>query len=368
MIVLFVRSVLHRWFEIVLTSVVVAAVIATLTTQRALSSSTEAQVHGLAHKLGKNMLVVPKATNMSEFYAMDYGDVSMPDSSADIILNDPKLRTPISLIQSRLYGNIEPEGVSLVLVGEQTMKRGRIVDPFSSDKVTVGNAASEKLTLGSEDRLDVNGFELTVAGVTQKPPGGLDVGVFGSLDLAQDVLDRPEEINVMRLAGCWCRVDVPKLGMQVEDAVPDSRAVTIAGMLKAQKGTVETAKRYSKVTIAITIALIAAIVVGLIASQVRRQIRQIGLLLATGSPPWFVVFVFICKAAIIGVLGGVGGYLAGFPLTEDVAARMIGVSLPVPGGLLVPTVALAVVVSVVAAVIPAVLAARLDPTRVLREV
>ena len=57
MIVLFVRSLMHRWFELVLTSIVVAAVIATLTTQRALSSSTEEQVHGLAHKLGKNMLV-----------------------------------------------------------------------------------------------------------------------------------------------------------------------------------------------------------------------------------------------------------------------------------------------------------------------
>ncbi len=68
------------------------------------------------------------------------------------------------------------------------------------------------------------------------------------------------------------------------------------------------------------------------------------------------------------MLGGLGGYLLGFPLTEDVAARMIGVSLPAPGGLLLPTVTLAVFVSVVAAVIPAIWAARLDPTRVLREV
>lgn len=367
MIVLFVKSVMHRWFEIVLTSIVVAAVVATLTTQRALSSSTEKQVHGLAHKLGKNMLVVPRATNLSNFYAMDYGEASMPDSYPDRIL-ESELRTPISLIQSRLYGNVEPQGVPLVLVGEQTRRRGQEVDPFSSDLVTIGNTVSQKLVVTTADQMEVNGVQLTVAGVTEQPPDGLDVGVFGPLDLAQDVLDKPEEINAMRLAGCWCRLDVPKLALQVEDTLPGSRAVTIAGMLKAQKGTVATAKRYSKVALAITIALIAAIVCGLIASQVRRQIRQIGLLLATGAPPWFVVLVFTCKAAIIGLLGGLGGYLLGFPLTKDVAARLIGVSLPVPSGLLVPTLILALLVSVFAAVIPAIWAARLDPTRVLREV
>ncbi len=314
------------------------------------------------------MLVVPKTTDMSDFYAMDYGEASMPDSYPDRILESAELRVPISLIQSRLYGNVEPQGIPLVLVGEQTRQRGRVVDPFSSDKVIVGNTASQKLSVNIADRMDVNGFQLTVAGVTQKPTDGLDIGVFGPLDLAQDVLDKPEKINAMRLAGCWCRLDVPKLALKVQDALPGSRAVTIAGMLKAQKGTVETAKRYSKVAFAITIALIGAIVIGLIASQVRRQIRQIGLLLATGSPPWFVVLVFTCKAAIIGLLGGFGGYYLGFPLTKDVAARMIGVSLPVPSGLLWPTVGLAFTVSLVAAIIPAIWAARLDPTRVLREV
>ncbi len=367
MIVLFVRSLMHRWFEIVLTSVVVAAVVATLTTQRALSASTEGQVHELAHKLGKNMLVVPKAMNLSRFYAMEYGDASMPDSYADRILKS-ELRRPISLIQSRLYGNVEPHNVPLVLVGEQTRRRGRLPDSFSSDRVTIGNAASEKLAVQAEGRLDINGSRLTVAEVTEKPSDGLDVGVFGSLELAQDVLDRPEKINAMRLAGCWCRLDVPKLATQVEETLPGSRAITIAGMLKAQKGTVATAKRYSHVAITVTIALIAAIVVGLMASQVRRQIRQIGLLLATGASPWFVVLLFTCKAAIIGLLGGFGGYLLGFPLTENVAARMIGVGLPVASGLLLPTVALTLFVSVAAAVIPAIWAARLDPTRVLREV
>lgn len=367
MFVLFLKSLANRWLELVLTSIVVAGVVSALSAQRALSSSTEAQVHELAHTLGKNMLVVPSRTNLSDFYAMDYGEVFLPDSYADRIL-ESELRKPISLIQSRLYGNIEPKGIPLVLVGEQTLRRGQVVDPFSSDKVTLGETAAMRLGVAKADSIEVNGLQLSVADVTSKPLDGLDIGVFGPLDLAQEALDKPDKVNAMRLAGCWCRVDVPKLGIQVEDLLPETRAVTIAGMLKAQKGTVATAKRYSGVTLAVTIALIGAIVIGLIASQVKRQVRQNGLWLATGASPWFVVVLFVSRAGVIGILGGIGGYLLGFPLTKELASRFIGISLPVPDDMLWQTLVLATLISVLAAIIPAVYAARLDPTRVLREV
>lgn len=59
MLLLFLRSLRYRWIENVLAAVVVAVVLATLTAQRALSTSTLGQVHELAHKLGKNILADP---------------------------------------------------------------------------------------------------------------------------------------------------------------------------------------------------------------------------------------------------------------------------------------------------------------------
>ncbi len=367
MLFLFLRSVRYRWLEYVLGALVVAVVVAALTVQRSLSASTEAQVHDLAHKLGGNMVVVPSEADLFEFYALRYGDAGMPDSHPEKILRSG-LRRQISVIQPRLYGNIEPAGVPLVLVGEQTIVGGRMADAFSSNDVTLGETAAEKLALKQSDTLEVNGLQLTIDGVTSEPLDGLDVGVFGSLDLAQDTLDRPSVINAMRLAGCWCRLDVPKLALQVEDVLPDTKAMTVAGMLKAQKGTVAVAKRYSGVTLAVAVFLIATIVIVLIASQVKRQTREIGLLLATGASPWFVVVVFVAKAGIMGVLGGLGGYFLGFPLTEEIASRLIGLPLPVPKSLLGMTLALSIVVSMLSALVPAARAARLDPTLVLREI
>lgn len=367
MLFLFLRSLRYRWFEYLLASVVVAVVVATVTVQRSLSSSTESQVHDLAHKIGKNMLVVPSDMDLAGFYRLHYDKSAMPDSYPDKI-QESSLRQHISLVQSRLYENINVNEVPLVLVGEETRRRGRIANPFSSLEVTLGDTAADRLGLGESDTLDVNGLPLVIEHVSAAPPDGLDIGVFGSLDLVQEAADRHGEINAMRLAGCWCRVDVPQLASDVEGVLPDTKALTIAGVIKAQKGTVEVAKRYSVVTLAVGVALIAGIVVVLIASQVKRQVREIGLLLATGASPWGIVLSFMVKGLLVGVLGGLAGYYLGFPLTEEVAARLIGLPLPAPEDLLGITVALSVAVSTLSALLPALRAARLDPTQVLREV
>jgi putative ABC transport system permease protein len=366
MLFLFLRSLRYRWLEYLLAAGVVALVIATLTVQRSLSWSTEDRIHGLAHKLGKNMLVVPSKMDLSDFYSLQYDSSTMPDSYPQRIQSSEVSRH-ISSIQSRLYGNMELSRTALIMVGERGITKGREYSPVPRGKALLGETASSRLGLNRSDNLAVNNLELMVDGVVARPPDGLDVGIFTSLETAQDALERPSQINAMRLAGCWCSLDVPTLASQVEQILPATRAVTVAGMLKAQKGTIAEAERYSAVTLLVAVILIGGVVVVLMLSQVRGEVREIGLLLATGTAPGQIILMFVLKAALVGMVGGFAGYLLGFPLTAEVASTMIGLPLPVPESLLGITVVLSTVVSALSALLPAVHAVRLDPAEVLRE-
>ncbi len=367
MLFLFVRGLRYRWLEYLLAALVVAMAIATLTVQRSLSSSTESQTHDLAHNLGKNMLVVPASMDLADFYSMSYDDSSMPDSYPKKIRGS-KVGRHISLVQSRLYANFTMRRTPLIVVGEESTSRGGHSIPPPHGKVVLGETASRKLGLSRFDKLPINDFELVVTAVISKPPDGLDVGVFASLETAQEALNRPGEINAMRMAGCWCRLDVPALADQVEQILPQTNAVTVAGLLKAQKETIAEAKRYSLVTMVVTVLLIGGVVIVLILSQVRRGLREFGLLIATGAPPWQIALLFVVNAALVGGVGGLAGHFLGLPLTAKVASTLIGFPLPVPEGLLGITLALSITVSGVAALPPAAYAASLDPTEALREI
>jgi hypothetical protein len=366
MLHVFLHSLRSRWFEYLVAAGVVATVVAAFVVQRSLSTSAERQVHDLVHRLGKNMLVVPEETDLSRFYTLHYDDEAMPESYVSE-LRSSKPGRHIKAIQSCLYGNIEMGGVPLVLVG-QSITPTRAQYMIRPSQAILGPEAGERLGLRAGDEFTVGGVELTVARVAPSVPEGLDMAMFTDLGTAQAILSKPGEINAMRLAGCWCSTDVPALAADVEGQLPGVRAITVAGTLRSQQGSIATVKRYSRIFYAVALVLIAGITSVLVLSQVRRQVREVGLLLAVGAPPSAVALIFVAMAGLIGLVGGVAGYLLGHPLTDYATTRIMGQSMPVPGGILAPALLLTVAVSVISAFLPAARAARLDPTRVLREV
>ncbi|NOZ00620.1 MAG: hypothetical protein GXP54_01865, partial [Deltaproteobacteria bacterium] len=208
-----------HWVEAVLGVVVVAVSVATLTVQRSVSASAEGQVHDLAHHLGKNMLVVPAGTNLTDFYSMRYGSETMPDSTPDQIRSSA-IGRHIKSIQARLYGNVAVDGNDLISVGERNWRGRAAFSRVPAGKAMLGNEAGKRLGIGAGDTLELNRVPLAVSQVTTTPPDGLDVGVFTALATGQRVLNQPHAVNALRLGGCWCKVDVPTLASQVEDIIP----------------------------------------------------------------------------------------------------------------------------------------------------
>lgn len=359
---LFIRDLRHRWFEYALGALAVALVVAAVVTQRAVSSSAEESVHDLAHRLGRNMLVVPKATDLAAFYDQRFGREGLPDTFPDD-LRASGLAQHIRSIEARLYGNVRTDAGEVIVVGQDLAwpALGNVAP------AVLGVRAARALGVGPGAIFSLRGQPFTVLQVADAPPDGLDSAVFMPLAAAQRVLGRPGELSALRLGGCWCRIDVETLASDVEKLLPGVRAVTVAGMIKAQKGSVETMQRYSALLLLTGGAVIALVIGALAASQARRRARELGLLVAVGARPRVLAVVFTAQAAAWGAVGGVVGWLAAAPLTNHLAASLLGSPLTPPPGLLVPAVGLAALVSAAAGFVPFARATALDPTVVLRE-
>lgn len=359
---LFVRELRGRWVELLLLTVAVAVVVAGLVAQRAVTSSADEAVHDLAHRLGNNVLVLPASVDLEAFHAGRYPAEGLADSSPATILASP-LAPHVRAVEARLYGNVEANGVPLVVVGQELgwpPHGGRV-------PAVLGGAAARALGAGPGGRFALLGAEIEVLQVADAPPDGLDRAVFLPLAAAQRLLGRPGEISALRLGGCWCRVDVAALASDVERLLPGTRALTVAGMLAAQKGSVATMKRYAGLLDAAGALLVAALVAALVGSAVRRRRREIGLLAAIGAPPVAVSRLFTWQAVAAGVAGGLAGWALAIPASRWLGAAVLGAPAEVPAGLLGPAVALSALASFVAAAFFARGAARLDPTTVLRE-
>ena len=352
----------RRWAEYALGAAAVALVVAALVTHRAVTASAEVSVHELAHRLGRNMLVVPASTDLAAFHAQRYGPDALPDTFPDTIRSS-RVAQHVRSIEARLYGNVRVAGGEVVVVG-QDLDWPSLGDV---EPAVLGPEAARALGVGAGGTFSLGGKAFSVLQIATPPPDGLDGGVFVPLAAAQRVLGRPGELSAVRLGGCWCRIDVATLAGEVEKLIPGARAVTVAGMVKAQKGSVETMKRYSTVLHLMGLGVVALVIGSLAASQARRRARELGLLVAVGAPPRALAVLFTLQAALAGAVGGVLGWAIATPLTSRLGASLLGSSLVPPAGLLLPAAGLAALVSAVAAFIPAARASSLDPTVVLRE-
>jgi putative ABC transport system permease protein len=359
---LFAGDLRRRWVEYALGALAVALVVAALVTQRALTSSAEEAVHDLAHRLGRNMLVVPAATDLAAFHGQRYGREALPDTVPGAIRSS-HVGQHVRSIEARLYGNVATGEGEVVVVGEE------LAWPALGDvePAVLGPQAARTLGIGPGGTFRLGGQAFSVVQVADAPPDGLDAAVFMPLTAAQRVLGRPGELSALRLGGCWCRIDVATLAGEVEKILPGARAVTVAGMVKAQEGSVETMQRYSTALHLTGVAVIALVIAALAASQARRRARELGLLAAVGAPPGALAALFTAQAAIAGAAGGAAGWAIAVPLTRRLAASLLGAPLLPSPGLLLPAAGLAAAVSAIAAFIPSARAAGVDPTVALRE-
>ncbi len=298
----------RRWPEHLLVALVIAAVVAGLGALRGASATAEAEVHDLAHRLGRNMLLLPTSTDQAAFHAQRYQG-GLPDSAPEAIRASPA-GAHVKSMEARLYGNLEVGGTPVIVVGQEA---GWPALPGGRIPVVAGPAAARALGLRPGGALELGGQPVTVLEVTERPPDGLDTAIFMPLPAAQRVLGRPGELSAIRLGGCWCSIDVRALGRQIEGLIPGTRAITVAALLDAQKGTVEVVQRYGTLLHLAAIALVGALVAALAASGARRRARELGLLVAIGAPPAWVGRLLVLEAGLVGLAGGALGWVLSGP-------------------------------------------------------
>lgn len=353
----------RRRVEHVLCAAAIAVITAAVVAQRTIATSAEEAFHDLAHRLGANMLVLPGGLDPGDFYRQRYGSASLP-GNAEELLRASAIAGDLRSIAPRLFGQVDNAGKFLLVVGdaaEWPATQGGL------KPAAAGAELSRRLGLREGSTLQLGGESLRVLGIAETAPAGLDEAVFVSLPVAQRVLNRPGQINALELGGCWCRIDVAALAKQVEQILPGSRAITLAGMEAAQKGSVATVRRSSKVSFAAGIGFVAVALAALTTAQVRRRRREIGLLLAVGASPGWVSSLFTIQAGLSGAIGAAAGWALAWPLTRILSRHFLALTLSPSLGLLVVSVAAGAGIAALAAQIPARLAASRDPTVVLHE-
>ena len=359
--------------------------------------------------LGANILILPKSASIQDYYSADLQDEEFPeDYVTRLILSDiqgldnlsPKLSIPVDMggrsftLTGILPKNefqakaawvgagifARPQGCGTVggptdgsipptqnqPPPQETLVRRTVIDDLGSTEALVGAEVAASLGLKDGSTIDLLGKTFTVTAVLPQTGTVDDTRIFAHLHTVQQLAGKGSVIHAIEVVGC-CNEISRGLVQKINRLLPEARVVTVTQIVDTQIKTNRMMSRLSMIFLVIIVLLGGASIANYMYANVFERRREIGTLMALGATSSFVLRAFLLKALVLGLSGGIAGYILGTVLSVTLGPRIAGVPVLPRLVLLAWAVGISTAIALAASYFPARRASRLDPFATLQE-
>jgi putative ABC transport system permease protein len=350
-----------------------------------IAQAGEARMMDQLEKYGPNLTVIPAISSVDmQLGGLSLGTLSVGENyiaeetvSQIREIADGEIREALGLddegdiatIAPKLYINTEVNGTSVMVIGVEPREEINIKTWWRvgegeyfdhTDQALVGAFAAELLGLSIGDQVALNGADVTVAGILEETGSDEDYQIFVPLETLQRAFDKEGLISSMDIRALCNACPVVVIADNINNSIPGVRAIAVQQVATAEAEMMGRINRFMLALAGITLAVGLFGVGNTMMRSVNERIKDIGIMRAVGASHNQIMKVFIYQAIIIGIVGGVFGYLAGTLLAYALGPVLFGVSTISPVPQYFPlALGIAIGVAVIATVYPAFRAARI---------
>jgi len=370
---------------------------------RSVSAVSETAVKVSLDNLGANILVLPQAASVDDYYS---SDIDAPTFSEDYVERLATSMLPgVDNLSPKLTRRVRVGDVPIILTGilpanelaskpiwqsaglvgdglnaacdpgnavnqsfgyqDERLQR-KAVDSLATTDVLVGSSAAQRLNLREGQAVNIEGATFTVARVIPETGTIDDSRVYAHLHTVQQLLGTGPQVSAIEIMGCCSAISDGLLG-KLRNILPDTRITTIGQIVSTQIQTNQLMAKISMIFLVI-IVVVGAITIGnYMWANVEERRREIGVLLTIGAGHRIIYRLFLTKAILLGLVGGICGFMVGTAAAMILGPQLAGLPVaPVPLYLILST-GVAVLIALAGSIIPVRLASRLDPAVIMQE-
>lgn len=260
--------------------------------------------------------------------------------------------------------------------------------PDSREKIAMGTSLAGRLGVGNGDRIFLDGKEFVVSALLETG-GEEDQQIFMEIESLQDFrgmkgkiskvfvsalttpMDEfaykdPETMSRPEYEKWYCTGYVTSIAKQLEEVFQGSRAKPVWQVAETE------GKILTRLTWLIYILCFIAILASslgvsttMIMSLMRRT-EEIGLMKAIGADSIRIAVIFVSEGIVIGIIGGLAGYLLSLGVVQYVGAKVFSAAMEQRAILMLIAVGSALLISVAGSILPVRRALGIKPAVVLK--
>lgn len=363
---------------------------------------SEKAVAGELDALGANVLILAKDATVQDYYSADFQQSEIPENYVSVLAESdlkgldnmsPKFSIPVdvngrkatltgilpknefkskAIWQGALGVFSKPEGCGTqvkipgVDSDVKTTVRRQVIEDLSPDEMLIGADIASLLGIKENDSLSVMDKKFIIKAILPAT-GTVDDGrLFAHLHTVQALAGKSSVLHSIEIVGCCSEIS-DGLIQKLNKLLPDAKVVTISQIVQTQIKTNTVMSRISIILLIVILIVGGASIANYMFANVYERRKEIGIYMAMGADSPWIMNLFLLKALIIGLTGGVIGYIFGSVLAVFLGPRIAGVEVfPLPEYIFY-SILISTAIALVASSIPAFKATKVDPSIIMKE-
>lgn len=367
---------------------------------RTISVVSEKAVAINLDNLGANILVLPQAASVDNYYAADIDAPTFPESYVEKLVTSTL--PGVDNLSPKLTRRVNVNGQKIVLTGilpkseiaskpiwqsgglmgdnvtascapsgpkkyadEKLQRKG--IDTLSANDCFLGSAIAQRMKLVENNTLTIEGKKFNIKKVLPETGTVDDDRVFANLQSVQDLLGTGDQISAIEIMGCCSEISDGLLG-KMRNILPDTRITTIGQIVSTQIETNQLMDKISYVFLIIIIFVGGISIGNFIWANVNERRKEIGILRMIGYHRKHIYKILYLKAFILGLTGGLAGYFIGSLAAIWLGPKFIGMDVKPLFYMIFISLGISIFISILGSAIPAYLAGKIEPFSNMQEV
>ena len=339
---------------------------------------------------GANILLVPRSDSISiSIGNVDYGSINDQKFIEESDL--PKIKeinwsANVYGYAPYLYSIVTLESQNIVLSGiwfDQVKKISPwwdvtgdwITDRNDTSNAIIGVSVAEVLDLEIGDTVSLLYSDSAITAIREHnivgivSTGGSEDGqIFVTLRAAQEMTQRIGKVSTVQVSALCNGCPIETIAGEIEAEIPYVQAKSVQQVVHSE---MEVLNKVEDLMLLVAFAALLASAFGVMSTMtasVLERTNEIGLMKAIGAEDRKIALLFLSEAIIIGLLGGLFGFIAGYGVAQFIGFSVFDSAVELKWLVLPLVIGLSVGVSLAASLLPVRRALRIEPAKVLRRV
>lgn len=292
------------------------------------SYSMEKRVAEEVRKYGANLIIIPETARLDiGSGGLNFGAVSEPTYLHQHQVEDTLARSGLKAEHSfHLRGVLQWRSTDIMVEGVNFTDIRRLFPWWqlkgnwpAAGETVVGSDLATRLKLKPGDSVELAGksdtVRLRISGIVTS--GGEEDGLlFLALPELQRALGLDGQLSLVRLMVTAGGDRLKKSAAALQTLLPTAKVSEVRQTARTSEGLLAKVKMLMLLVTAVVLVSAGSSVTGTMSTTVLERGKEIGLMKAMGGTRLEVMLIFCGEAALLGILGGLAGFLFGIGIAQ----------------------------------------------------